>query len=260
MKRLARIERVAAALTVAFVLAIMPHPAVAQFGPPPGPQGPARDVAPIDLTGQWVSVVTEDWRFRMVTPPRNDYPGLPLNAAAQGVADAWDPARDEAEGNACKSYGAAAIMRVPGRLRIAWDDESTLKIETDAGEQTRLLRFDGAPEQSGERAWQGVAEAEWIMHRAAFGFGFGPPVNGTLKVTTTGMRAGYLRKNGVPYSENAVVTEYFDLLTQHDGSEWLVVLTIVDDPTYFTTTVITSTNFRRESGRGGWNPTPCTAF
>jgi hypothetical protein len=238
----------------------MQHPAAAQFGPPPGPQGPARDVAPIDLIGQWVSVVTEDWRFRMATPPKNDFPGLPLNAAAQSVADAWDPARDQAEGNACKSYGAAAIMRVPGRLRIAWDDESTLEIETDAGEQTRFLHFDGAPEQSGERTWQGVSEAEWIMHRAAAGFGFGPIVNGTLKATTTGMRAGYLRKNGVPYSENAVVTEYFDLLIQHDGSEWLVVLTIVDDPTYLTTPVITSSNFRRESDRSGWEPTPCTAF
>jgi hypothetical protein len=227
------------------------------FGPPPGPRGPARDIAPIDLTGQWVSIVTEDWRFRTVTPPKNDFPGLPLNAAARTVADSWDPARDEAEGNACKAYGVGNIMRVPGRLRISWDDDSTLKIETDAGRQTRLLRFDAQTAASGERTWQGNSKAEWELHRADFRQ---PPVNGTLKVVTTGMRAGYLRKNGVPYGENAVVTEYFDLLTQHDGTEWLVVLTIVDDPEYFTTRVITSSNFRRQADRQGWDPRPCTAY
>src|SRR5213596_4014878 len=102
------------------------------------PQTP-RAMAPIDLTGNWVSVVTEDWRFRMVTPPKGDYASVPLNAAARAVADKWDPAKDEAEGNACKAYGAAAIMRVPGRLRISWDNDTTLKIDPDAGTQTRAL-------------------------------------------------------------------------------------------------------------------------
>src|SRR3970040_1893468 len=92
--------------------------ALAQFGGPPGPTGPAREVAPIDLTGQWVSIVTEDWRFRMVTPPKGDFPGLQITPAARAIAEAWDPARDEAEGNECKAYGAAAIMRVPGRWRL----------------------------------------------------------------------------------------------------------------------------------------------
>src|SRR5215831_5555394 len=72
-----------------------------------------RDAAPWDLTGYWVSIVTEDWRFRMVTPGKGDYLGLPLNDAAKKVAEAWDPAKDAAAGEQCKSYGAAAIMRVP---------------------------------------------------------------------------------------------------------------------------------------------------
>src|SRR5436190_18214482 len=105
---------------------------------PPSP----RANAPIDLTGQWVSVVTEDWRWRMVTPPKGDYASIPITPAAKQVADRWDPARDEANGEQCKSYGAAAIMRVPGRLRITWQDDNTLKVETDAGTQTRLLHFD----------------------------------------------------------------------------------------------------------------------
>lgn len=232
-------------------------PAQAQFGGPPPVAGPARDVAPFDLTGQWVSIVTEDWRFRMVTPPKNDFPGLPLNAAARAVADAWDPSVEEANGTECKSYGAGGIMRVPGRLRISWDDDSTLEIRTDAGRQTRTFYFDGtAPRGNNEPSWQGRSVAEWQLHRPNFR---APPVNGTIKVVTTGMRPGYFRKNGVPYGENAVLTEYYDLFTQLDGSEWLQILSILDDPEYLTTPVITSTNFKRQADRGGWNPRDCSA-
>jgi hypothetical protein len=225
------------------------------------PRGPAqpprtpRQAAPIDLTGQWVSIVTEDWRFRMVTPEKGDYPGFQLTAAGAAIANNWDPAKDEAEGNQCKSYGAAAIMRVPGRLRISWQDDSTLKIDTDSGRQTRLLHFGAAPD-SAEASWQGVSRAEWIPH----GGGFGRPVtNGSLKVVTTKMKEGYLRKNGVPYSMNTVLTEYFDVLQEPDGSQWLVVKSIVEDPTYHTDLPITSSNFRKQNDRGGWDPQPCAA-
>ena len=233
-----------------FAAGFAPLASLAQFpGGFGGPQGPARDVAPIDLTGQWVAVVTEDWRFRMVVPPRNDFPGLPLNAAARAVADAWDPARDEAEGNACKAYGAGAIMRMPTRLRIDWAGDSLLEIRTGAGRQLRRLQFADEVSDDDAGSWQGVSSAEWEMH--------GRSGNGTLKVVTTDMRAGYFRKNGVPYSENAVLTEYFDLLVQHDGTEWLTVLSILDDPTYFSQALVTSSNFRRESGRSGWDPSDC---
>jgi hypothetical protein len=236
-------------------LSMMQTLANAQFGGPTPVPGPARDVAPIDLTGQWVSVVTEDWRFRMVIAPKNDYPGLPLTAAAREIADAWDPAREVAQGNECKAYGVGGIMRMPGRIRIAWSDESTLEIRTDAGRQTRLLHFDDtAPEPDGAPTWQGISAAEWELHRAN---SRAPAVNGTLKVETTRMRSGYIRTNGVPYSQQAHIIEYFDLFTQHDGSEWLQILTIVDDPIYFTTPIITSTNFRRQSDRSGWHPEDC---
>ena len=68
------------------------------------------------------------------------------------VADTWDPAKDEREGNACKAYGVAGIMRVPGRLHITWQDENTLKIETDAGTQTRLLHFTPSGESTADVA------------------------------------------------------------------------------------------------------------
>jgi len=199
--------------------------------------------------GQWVSIVTEDWRFRMVTPPANDYPGLPLNLAAREVAANWNPERDRSEGNACKAYGAGGIMRMPTRLRIDWSGDSTLEIRADAGRQLRRLQFSATPSRDDAGDWQGVSAAEWELH--------GRSGNGNLKVVTTDMRAGYFRKNGVPYSENAVLTEYYDLLIQHDGTEWLTVVSILDDPTYFTRPIVTSTNFRREEGRAGWNPTEC---
>jgi hypothetical protein len=229
-------------------------PAAAQFGPPAAAPRSGRDGAPIDLTGQWVSVVTEDWRFRMVTPPKGDFPGVPLNPAATAIANAWDPARDEAEGNACKAYGAAAIMRVPGRIRIAWADENTLEIETDAGQQTRVLHFGAATLPAGEPTWQGFSKAEWLPQGGGRGR---PPVNGSLKVVTTDMRPGYLRKNGVPYSADATVMEYYDVLHEPDGTDWLVVKTIVEDPVYLTGEFITSSNFRRQKDQDGWNPRPC---
>jgi hypothetical protein len=225
--------------------------------PRPPAQAPrtARQAAPIDLTGQWVSIVTEDWRFRMVTPPKGDYPGTTLSPAGEAVASNWDPAKDEAEGNQCKAYGAGGIMRVPGRLRISWEDDSTLKIETDAGRQTRLLHF-GAAEEPAEISLQGFSKAKWVPH----GGGFGRPVTGgSLEVVTTHLKEGYLRKNGVPYSTDTVLTEYFDILQEPDGSQWLVVKGIVEDPVYHTSAFITSSNFRKQSDRSGWDPQACSA-
>src|SRR5712692_4787155 len=66
----------------------------------------AKIAAPIDLTGYWVAVITQDWRWRMVTPAKGDYAGVPITAEAKRVADTWDPAKDESSGAICKSYGA----------------------------------------------------------------------------------------------------------------------------------------------------------
>src|ERR1700693_66286 len=167
-KRAALVPVVAAAL----LLTTPPPPqgrGVQQAGPPLSP----KDAAPMDLTGYWVSIVTEDWRYRMVTPAKGDYASVPLNPEGPKVADTWDPAKDEASGNQCKSYGAAAIMRVPGRLHITWDDDRTLKIETDAGTQTRLLHFGAGQPPAGEPAWQGFSAATWGVPPAGGGLGGG---------------------------------------------------------------------------------------
>src|SRR4029077_11716393 len=87
--------------------------------------------APVDLTGYWVSPVMEDYRWRMVTPLKGDFASIPANAEARKVGEAWDPAKDQAAGEACKAYGAPGLLRIPGRLHVTWQDENTLKIEAD---------------------------------------------------------------------------------------------------------------------------------
>ena len=231
-----------------------------------------------DLTGYWVSIVTEDWRLRMIVPDKQDYQTLPLTAAATKVADAWDPAADQAAGNQCKSYGAAAIMRVPGRLHIYWQDDNTLRIDTDSGTQTRLLHFGGAPPADAAPGWQGYSVASWLGQKPISTAGAGrPPSQGTriggqaavekredvapgqgqLKVITTGMRPGYLRKNGAPYSGNATLEEYFDRFTGPTGDTWLVVTVIVTDPQYLVEPYITNAHFKKIPDGSGWDPTPC---
>src|SRR5438309_8147774 len=117
--------------------------------------------APKDLTGYWVSEVTELWRYRMLVPDKNDYQFVPLNPEGRKVADTWDPAKDQAAGNECKSYAAPAIMQVPGRLHIYWQDDSTLRMDIDSGSQTRLFHLGGSAPQSEAPTWQGFSVASW---------------------------------------------------------------------------------------------------
>jgi len=220
-------------------------------GPPPTP----RAAATIDLTGYWVSVITEDWKFRMVTPPKGVYETLTLNAEGRRVGDTWDPARDELAGEQCRAYGAANIMRLPGRLHVTWADDTTLKIETDAGTQTRLFRFGVGATAAAEPTWQGMSKAEWIAAAGRRGEARG----GSLKVVTTNLRAGYVRKNGAPYSDRTTVTEYLDINELPNGDRWLTVTTKVEDPVYFTRPYLTSSDFKKLPDATGWSPSPCSA-
>lgn len=226
-------------------------------GGPPTPPSP-RVGAPVDLTGQWVTLITEDWRYRQFTPPKGDYGALPLLPPARKIADSWDPARDEASGEQCRSYGAAGVMRLPTRLRIAWQDDTVLKIETDAGTQTRLFRF--APPQGEGGDWQGVSTAGWDYPRAALARGGpGQSPGGSLKVVTTRMKPGYLRRNGVPYSANTVMTEYFDRVDVPGGDPLLLVSAEIVDPEYLATPYWSSQQFKRETDQSRWHPTPCSS-
>ena len=305
------------------------RPAFAQGGPAPpaAGQGPARGgrgggpqrgaavpqtaqgSATNDLTGYWVRLITEDWRWLMVVPPKGDASSIGggmgvMNAAGMAVANAWDPAKDEAEGNQCKGYGAGAISRLPTRAHVTWQDGDTLKWETDQGMQTRAFKFGAAAQElstnPGARSWQGFSLATWeptAGGRGAPGGGRGgPPAlpgapvagpaaptddapapppgaapalpaggrggnaqSGWLKVVTTNLKSGYLRKNGVPYSEKATVTEYFQPTPETYGTRYMVVTTIIEDPEYLNGPLITSSNYKKlPDTNNGWDPTPCS--
>ncbi len=253
-----------------------------------------KSLAPIDLTGNWVSIVTEDWRYRMLTAPKGDYYSLPLNQEAIKAAMAYTPT----QADACKNYGAPTIMRAPGRIRIAWDNDSTLKLEADAGKQTRIFSFTGTaatPAYSagtgltqspkpvtGEPTMQGVSTAQWQTPQSTRSYwnkvsaqnpntpGFpginmqGPPpppdprnLGGSLKVVTTHIRPGFLRNNGVPYSANVLLTEYYDLHKETNGDQWLVVTSIVEDAQYLDAPWVTTSHFKREPDGSKWDPQPC---
>jgi hypothetical protein len=238
------------------------------FAQGPGGGGPPKQGkpgAPIDLTGYWVSVVTEDWRYRMLTPAKGDYASVPLSPDGKKLADTWDPAKDEASGNACKAFGAVGLTRMPGRIHITWDGDMMLKAEYDAGTQTRMLNFT-KPAAAGEATWQGVSEAKWELATAPPGRNAGPGAaqdpmarGGSLKVVTTHLKPGYLRKNGVPYSANATLTEYYSVTNEPNGDHWLIVTSVLDDPANLNQPFITSTHFKKQADGSGWSPSPCTA-
>ena len=81
----------------------------------------------------------------------------------------------------------------------------------------------------------------------------------TLEVLTTQLRPGYLRRNGIPYSDKTVLHEYFDRFTEPDGMQWFTVTTVVTDPEYLASPFVTSTDFRKESDGSRWHPTACSA-
>ena len=218
--------------------------------------------APIDITGYWVSLVTEDWRYRMLNAPKGDYYSIPLNAEGKRVADMWDPAKDEAAGEQCRSYGAPAIMQVPARFRVSWQDDNTLKVEADAGQQTRLFHFGNWNASASPATWQGDSLAGWLASGPERNPLIPPPGKaqfGSLKIVTRHIRPGYIRKNGVPYSANAEMTEYWNLNKQPDGTTWLVVTTMLHDPQYLLEDMITALHFRKEPDSSKWDPQPCSA-
>jgi hypothetical protein len=267
-----RVFRFAAALSLLFSANLAAQrPGDAQGA---GPRT-ARAAAPDDLTGYWVSVVTELWRYRMVVPDKGDFVKIPLNPEGRKVAGAWDPAKDRASGNECKAYGAAAILQVPGRLHISWQDDNTLRMDTDSGTQTRQFHFDGSPRANEASTWQGYSAATWSGDEPRDRRdGQGGPVQDAdgrlvianaqrkqadyLKVATTRMRPGYLQKNGVPYSGNAVLEEYFDTFSDpYTHSTWLAVTAVVTDPQYLVEPLVTHAHFKKIPDSSGWDPTPC---
>jgi hypothetical protein len=245
----------------------------------PEPAPTPKSAAQIDITGHWVALITEDWIYRMVVAPKGDVGSIPVNAAGKKATAAWDPAKDAAAGETCKAYGAPGIIRRPGRLNIVWADDRTLRLDFDAGGKTRMLHFSdklpplgyvtseppvnfAVPANAGEPSLEGYSVAAW--HRQAQSRGMGPMQEhsvaahgGSLAVITANLRPGYLQTNGVPYSSETVLKEFFDIVDLSGGIQYLIVTSIVEDPVYLDQPWVTSTQFKREPDAKKWDPTGC---
>jgi hypothetical protein len=259
-------------------------------GPPPA----AKASAPVDFTGYWTTVITEDWHERMLTPPKGDFgtgaggavvlPGgrvvggganpamlgnIPFNAAGGRKALEWDPQKDEAAGEQCKAYGAIGMLRLPTHLRVSWQDDNTLKFETDFGTQTRLIHFPppmpgmnlsginmkAGPPPGEAPSYQGYSVGSWITMGGRGGYEPG----GSLHVRTTNLKPGYYWKNGMPYTANAVLTEHFRIIDLPESGPWISFSAMVEDPEYLTQPYIVTYQFKKLPDGSKWNPVACAA-
>ncbi len=242
-------------------LSVISVNALAQRGGPSGPAPSSQEAAAFDMTGYWVSVVTEDWRWRMmVAEPGDTDNGTPLNQAGRELAEAWRP--DDNEVESCLAFGGAGILRYPGRLHISWADEETLRIDFSAGEQTRLLHFnDEASTTNATSSLQGYTTASWHKERQTRGMGFGPQVTsfegGNLKAYTRNLMPAFLQRNGVPYSDQTTIEDYYKVIDAPNGDRWLIITSVVSDPVYLRQNWITSTNFKYEANGDNWDPIDC---
>ena len=214
-----------------------------------------RDAAALDLTGYWVSVITEDWKYRMVTPKNGVFDSLPLNGEGRKIGTSWDPAKDEAAGEALQGLhgGQRDAAARPHAHHLARRQYAADRHRCRNADAAAAIRIRAAAGSQAGRATRSRSGSTRPAAAAA------APRLGNLKVVTTNLRAGYVRKNGAPHSDKAVVTEYFDLNSLPNGDTWLTITTKVEDPVYFTRPYITTTDFKKLPSAAGWNPTPCSA-
>jgi len=204
----------------------------------------------------------------MVVPGRGEYAGIPINGTGKAFANRWARSADQSAGKQCEAYGAGVVMAVPERLHIAWTDAQTLQVQTDAGMQTRLFHFVEQPPAALPPSWQGYSTARWLFAPTeapaeAQPFAVttaGPSTNkGQLQVDTTHLLPGLLRKNGVPYSAQAAVVEYWELHSDTESRMQVAAITVqVTDPEYLAEPYVYTALFQKQADGSGWDPQPCS--
>lgn len=197
--------------------------------------------AQADFTGYWDNIMHEDTLFRTAGPPIGEYIGLPLTDAARAIANEWNPEDGYKPENQCKMHGGAYIMRSPIRFFLEYEDEVTIsiKIELEMG-TSRTIYLDGRPAE-GPPTDMGHSVGVWE--------------GDMLTITTTNMTVKYVRRNGVPNSEQAVMTEHF---VRH--GDYLSIISIIEDPVYLTQPLVRSVSFRKRSDEFKWVRFPCEVY
>ena len=193
--------------------------------------------AQIDLSGMWGQRFHEDLPERGGGPEIGDYTGLPINDAARLRADSWTASKWTMPERQCEPHPADYGPRGPANLRI---ESSVDPISQDVIAwhitvmwqlQHRTIYMDGRPHppEHALHSWQGFSTGEWE--------------NGMLKVTTTHLKEGWVRRNGLPRSDKATLIEYF---IRND--RYLTLVTVVDDPVYLTEPLVRTSDWVLDPG------------
>ncbi len=198
-----------------------------------------------DLSGAWGQKLHEDWAERQKGPSLGDYTGLPVNDRARAQADAFDAEKWAEREHQCEPHPADYAMRGPGSMRI-WSDLDPLTQQITAWHTQlmwmntqRTIYMDGRehPSEYAPHTWGGFSTGVWVADM--------------LKVETTHLKEGWLRRNGLPRSDKATMTEYF---LRH--GDYLTVVTIVKDPVFLTEPLVRTSNWILDPGYGA-SPQAC---
>ena len=202
--------------------------------------------AQILLSGDWLTLMHEDQPERAQGPDLGDYLGLPINDAARLRAESWDASRLTLQEHQCRVHIVPYIYFGPLQVRI-WEEKDpdtqqliAIKHYISTYEQTRTIWMDGRPHPS-----------EYAPH-TFMGFSTGKFEGDMLTVETTHIKQGWLRRNGLPESDQAALTEHF---IRHD--RYMTHVTVLTDPVYLTAPLIKTQTFvmaDRDPGNWLW---PC---
>lgn len=187
--------------------------------------------AQIDFSGEWAPRMYEDQPERVPGPELGDYLGIPINDAARMRAETWDASIQTLPEWQCRPHSADYIWRGPSNLRI-WKEVDPVSREITAFHAEWLRSVDRAifldgrphPPEGALHTWAGYSTAKWD--------------GDILTITTTHLKEGYLRRNGLPRSDQATLTEHWIR-----NGDFLTVVTIVHDPVYLTEPFIRTTDY-----------------
>ena len=187
--------------------------------------------AQVDLSGVWNNQLHEDWPDRLFGPELGDYTGIPLNAAARARAEAWDASLITLPEYQCRVHPSDyapsfADIRIWEEIDKDTQNLVAIHIHHFAWGTERTIWMDGRPHPP-----------DYALH-TSMGFSTGKWDGDILTVTTTHLKEGWIRRNGVPRSDRAVVSEHF--IRHGDHLTWV---TVIKDPAYLTETMIRSRDY-----------------